>query len=149
MRLIAAVLPAQSATPLIQLGEPSRFMKRRPVPLSVCVFHCDVETASASAPWRPTMSDSRVAMSFIASSHDTSRQCPAPRAPSRSSGFRTRFGCAKPDGACTPLMHIHALQPTRLAHLPVEAFKDLLDTIRAEYSRITLLDLQRLRLDRA
>ena len=50
MRLTAAVLPAQSATPEIQFGEPTRFMKRRHMPLSLCVFQELVETANPSGP---------------------------------------------------------------------------------------------------
>ena len=99
MRLTAAVLPAQSATPLIQFGEPRWFMKRRPAPLSVEVFHWLVETASASGPCSSTTLPSRSAISPIASSQETRSHSPEPRAPLRRSGCISRSGWAKPFGA--------------------------------------------------
>ncbi|MCW3040476.1 MAG: hypothetical protein JWM31_2381 [Solirubrobacterales bacterium] len=91
------------ATPLIQFGEPRRFMNRRPMPISTLVFQLDVETANASGPCSSTTRRSRSAMSLMASSHDTSSHWPEPRSPTRRSGVFSRSGRAYSFGAVMPL----------------------------------------------
>ena len=81
-------------------------MNRRPAPFSVWVFHWLVATARLSGPWRSTTARRRSAISSSASSQVTRSQRPSPRAPARFSGWRTRSGCANPEGAWTPFMQI-------------------------------------------
>ena len=83
---MAAVLPAQSATPEIQFGVPRRFMNLRPMPFSVWVFHWLVATARPSGPYCSTTLRSFSAIASSASSQPMRRHSPEPRSPVRSSG---------------------------------------------------------------